>query len=83
MGKALLCPFRFDSIYLYRLWGERRLAGLLSEPIPGDEPVGEAWMLSDRTDYQSLVANGQLKGQTLAQVMERFRRQLRFNLAER
>jgi hypothetical protein len=76
MGKAQLYPLRFDPIYQYRLWGGRRLSGLLSAPLPGDRPVGEAWVLSDRTDHQSVVANGPLKGQTLGQVMERFREQL-------
>jgi mannose-6-phosphate isomerase len=76
MGKAQLYPLRFDPIYQYRLWGGRRFASLLSAPLPGDGPVGEAWVLSDRTDHQSLVANGPLKGQTLGQVMEQFREQL-------
>ena len=75
MGKAQLYPLRFDPIYQYRLWGGRRLSGLLSSPLPGDGPIGEAWVLSDRTD-QSLVANGPLKGQTLGQVMDQFREQL-------
>lgn len=35
-------------------------------------PIGEAWALSDRTDRQSLVANGPFKGQTLGQLMEHF-----------
>src|SRR5664279_2481165 len=75
MTQRSLYPLRFDPIYQYRLWGGRRLSGLLSSPLPGDGPIGEAWVLSDRTD-QSLVANGPLKGQTLGQVMDQFREQL-------
>jgi len=71
-----LYPLCFEPIYQYRLWGGRRLASLLSTPLPGDGPVGEAWVLSDRADHQSLVANGPLKGQTLGRVMEQFREQL-------
>jgi mannose-6-phosphate isomerase len=78
-----LYPLRFDPIYQYRLWGGRRLASLLSAPLPGDGPIGEAWVLSDRTDHQSLVANGPLKGQTLGQVMEQFRGQLMGKLSSR
>src|ERR1019366_702044 len=78
-----LYPLRFDPIYQYRLWGGRRLSGLLSAPLPSDGPVGEAWVLSDRTDHQSLVANGPLKGQTLGQVMEQFREQLMGKLTSR
>jgi mannose-6-phosphate isomerase len=76
IGNAQLYPLRFEPIYQYRLWGGRRLASLLSAPLPGDGPIGEAWVLSDRTDHQSLVANGPLKGQTLGEVMEQFREQL-------
>jgi hypothetical protein len=38
MGKAQLYPLRFDPIYQYRLWGGRRLASLLSAPLPSDGP---------------------------------------------
>jgi mannose-6-phosphate isomerase len=78
-----LYPLRFDPIYQYRLWGGRRLASLLSAPFPGDGPIGEAWALSDRTDHQSLVANGSLKGQTLGQLMAQFREQLMGRLSSR
>jgi mannose-6-phosphate isomerase len=73
MNRIELYPLRFDPIYQYRLWGGRHLASLLSAPLPGDGPIGEAWLLSDRTDHQSMVANGPLKGQTLGQMMEQFR----------
>jgi mannose-6-phosphate isomerase len=59
------------------------LASLLSAPLPGDGPIGEAWVLSDRTDHQSLVANGPLNGQTLGHVMEQFREQLMGKLSSR
>jgi mannose-6-phosphate isomerase len=69
-GQIPLYPLRFEPIYQYRLWGGRRLAGLLAAPLPGDGPVGEAWVLSDRDDYPSFVANGPLKGQTIGQLLE-------------
>ncbi len=83
MGKVPLYPLRFDPIYQYRLWGGRRLSDLLSAPLPGDAPIGEAWVLSDRDDRQSQVANGPLKGQTIRQVMEQFREQLMGRLTSR
>ena len=76
-------PLRFEPIYQYRLWGGRRLADLLSTPLPGEGPIGEAWVLSDRDDHSSRVANGPLKGQTLTQLMEQFREQLLGRLAQR
>jgi mannose-6-phosphate isomerase len=83
MGNTQLYPLRFEPIYQYRLWGGRRLASLLSAPLPGDGPIGEAWVLSDRTDFQSLVANGPLKGQTLGEVMAQFPEQLMGKLSSR
>ena len=52
------------------LWGGRRLGDLLAAPLPGDGPIGEAWLLSDRADHASRVADGPLKGRTLGQVLE-------------
>jgi mannose-6-phosphate isomerase len=83
MSQMPLYPLRFEPIYQYRLWGGRRLSGLLCAPLPGDGPIGEAWLLSDRDDYQSLVANGPLKGQTIGELMEEFRGQLMGKLAPR
>ena len=62
MDRIPLYPMRFEPIYQYRLWGGRRLASLLSAPLPNDEPIGEAWILSDREDHASVVAEGMLKG---------------------
>jgi len=59
------------------------LSGLLSAPLPGDGPIGEAWLLSDRSDHQSLVANGPLKGKSIGQLMGQFREQLMGKLASR
>jgi mannose-6-phosphate isomerase len=83
MNQTPLYPLRFEPIYQYRLWGGRRLSGLLSAPLPGDGPIGEAWVLSDRDDHQSQVANGPLKGRTIGDLMEQFRKPLMGKLAPR
>jgi hypothetical protein len=54
--QVLIAPLRLEPIYDYRPWGGRELAGLLTKPLPGDGPGGEAWVLSDRQDHQSRVA---------------------------
>lgn len=66
-------PLKFDPIYQYRLWGGRKLEHLLSKPLPKDEPIGEAWVLSDRKDHASKVSDGKLKGTTITGLMEDFR----------
>ena len=52
-------------------------------PLPGDGPVGEAWVLSDREDHPSRVADGPLKGRTIAQLLEQFPQQVMGKLAGR
>ena len=83
MSQTVLYPLRFEPIFQYRLWGGRRLAALLSEPLPNNGPIGEAWILSDREDHASRIANGPLKGQNLGQLMEQFQDQLMGKLAQR
>jgi mannose-6-phosphate isomerase len=79
----LLYPLRFEPIYQYRLWGGRRLADLLKAPLPGYGPVGEAWILSDRGDHPSRVADGPLKGRTIAQLLNQSPERLMGELAGR
>jgi hypothetical protein len=52
-------------------------------PLPGDGPIGEAWILSDRDDHPSRVADGPLKGRTIGQLMEQCPEQLMGKLAGR
>ena len=68
-----LYPLKFEPIYQYRLWGGRNLEHLLSKPLPADEPIGEAWILSDRKDHASKVTEGSLKDATLTQLMQDYR----------
>ena len=83
MSQAPLYPLRFEPIYEYRLWGGRRLADMLSAPLPGDGPIGEAWVLSDREDHPSRVANGPLTGRTIGQLLDESPVQLMGTLAQR
>jgi mannose-6-phosphate isomerase len=82
LNQALLYPLRFEPIYQYRLWGGRHLASLLTAPLPIG-PIGEAWLLSDRDDYQSRVTDGPLKGHTIGQLLQQFPKQIMGKLAGR
>jgi mannose-6-phosphate isomerase len=72
MKEMPLYPLRFEPIYQYRLWGGQRLRKLLSTPLPDEEPIGEAWLLSDRDDHPSVVAEGPLRGKSLRRLLEEF-----------
>jgi mannose-6-phosphate isomerase len=82
VGQILLYPLRFEPIYQYRLWGGRRLADLLTAPMPSG-PIGEAWILSDRDDHASQVADGPFRGQTIAQLLSQSLKQMLGKLAGR
>src|ERR1017187_2881321 len=82
MSQTPLYPLRFEPIYQYRLWGGRRLADLLTAPLPSG-PVGEAWILSDRDDHASRVTDGPLKGWTIGQLLEQFPEQMLGKLVRR
>ncbi|MEO8615004.1 MAG: type I phosphomannose isomerase catalytic subunit [Luteolibacter sp.] len=69
MNESQLYPLRFKPIYQYRPWGGRRLGNWLTAPLPGNGAIGEAWVLSDREEHSSVVANGPLKGHTITQLM--------------
>src|SRR5271165_4177412 len=71
MEDVPLYPLRFEPIFMPRLWGGRRLGEMLRRPLPGTDPVGEAWVLSDQGELPSRVADGPLRGHTLRQLMER------------
>jgi len=71
MTELALYPLLFAPIFQYRLWGGRRLADWMGTSLPGADTIGEAWVLSDRDDFPSRVAEGPLKGCTIAELMER------------
>jgi mannose-6-phosphate isomerase len=75
-GQTTLYPLRFEPIYEYRPWGGRNLGGVLAEPLPGDGPIGEAWVLSDRQDHQSRVSDGPFGGWAFSELLARFPEQM-------
>jgi len=69
MSTIKLYPLKFEPIYQYRIWGGRRLEKLLSKPLPPNDTIGEAWILSDRDDHPSKVIDGPLKEKTIKELL--------------
>ena len=67
---AMPCPLRFLPYLRPMVWGGRRLGDVLGKPLPGKEPYGESWEISDHALHHSEVATGPWAGRTLRQLME-------------
>lgn len=61
-------PLRLEPRYLEKPWGGRRMAAVLGRKLPDDRLVGESWEVFDRDGDSSLIVNGRLAGQHLADV---------------
>lgn len=83
MKEIELYPLKFEPLFQYRIWGGRRFANLLNKPLPGIDPIGEAWILSDRDDYPSKVSSGILKGKSIKQLLTGYPEQLMGKLSGR
>jgi mannose-6-phosphate isomerase len=58
------------------------LGTLTSAVLPDDTRIGESWLLSDRDAHSSVIANGELKGQTLGELLKHWPEQLLGKLAK-
>lgn len=68
-------PLKFEPILKTLVWGGEKIA-----PFKGiqtaQEHIGESWELSGVPGNESVVANGQFKGRTIASLMEEFGQRL-------
>lgn len=67
-----LYPFKFNPIFKDKIWGGEKINTVLGknfEPLPN---CGETWEISGVSGNISVVANGNLKGQSLFDLMKKF-----------
>ena len=65
-------PLKFRPIYKQRIWGGQKLREVFGKDLPPDQLIGESWELSDLPQDKSIIANGELKGQTLISAINRY-----------
>ena len=71
----MLYPLKFDPILKDKIWGGQKLKTLLNKE--GNLPnVGESWEISDVEGDTSIVSNGNLKGQSLKELLEVYKADL-------
>lgn len=63
-----LYPLQFEPILKERIWGGEKLKTLLNKPITSNI-TGESWELSTVEGDVSVVANGDLKGKSLMELI--------------
>ncbi len=69
-------PLKFEGIYKQRIWGGRKLQDVFGKELPAGEKIGESWELADLPEDKSVVANGELAGLTIREVIEKHPREI-------
>jgi len=69
-------PLTFAPIFVERMWGGRRLESQLHKNLPPQKRVGESWEIVDRSEAQSVVAGGPLRGRTLHELWTQNRQEI-------
>ena len=64
--------FKFDPIYKERIWGGQRIRTRLGKDTGSILNCGESWELSAVEGNVSVVANGELKGRDLNQLIQSY-----------
>ncbi|MGO4818149.1 type I phosphomannose isomerase catalytic subunit [Flavobacterium sp. W22_SRS_FP1] len=62
-------PLQFEPILKERIWGGEKLKTILDKPIVSNI-TGESWELSTVEGDISIVANGELKGKSLMEIID-------------
>jgi mannose-6-phosphate isomerase len=69
-------PLTFEPIFIERMWGGRRLKSEFYKKLPPHKCIGESWEIVDRSEAQSVVAGGPLRGKTLHELWTQRREEI-------
>lgn len=70
IDSSKLYPLKFTPIYMERVWGGTMMPEVLGRSLPtANAPIGESWELVDRNEVKSVIANGELAGTTLSELV--------------
>jgi len=67
-----LYPLKFKSIYKEKIWGGNKINTVLKKDFSPLPNAGEAWVLSGVKNSETVVENGYLAGNNLAELVEIF-----------
>lgn len=63
--REITAPLTFEPICVERLWGGRGLELEFGKELPPNTRIGECWEIVDRSEAQSIVRDGPMRGKTL------------------
>lgn len=73
---SALYPLQFKTIYKDKIWGGQKIKTYLHKDFGNLPNCGETWEISGVKTDVSVVANGALEGQSLADILEQYQDQL-------
>ena len=71
-----LYPLKFEPIYKQRIWGGQKLRYIFGKDLPEGQKIGESWELADLPNDKTVIANGELAGKTLAEVIKEYKNEI-------
>ncbi len=66
----MLYPLKFKPIYKDKIWGGNKLKTILNKDFGTLPNCGESWEISGVDGDESVIANGFLEGNTIAEIIE-------------
>ncbi len=67
-----LYPLKFKTIYKDKIWGGQKIKTYLHKDFGSLPNCGETWEISGVKSAVSVVANGELEGESLADLLEKY-----------
>ena len=72
----MLYPLKFEKVFIEKVWGGREFEKSLNMTLPKDKNIGESWEVSAHPNGMGIVANGDLKGKTLQEILNEYKEKL-------
>ncbi|MHC4123720.1 MAG: type I phosphomannose isomerase catalytic subunit [Planctomycetota bacterium] len=69
-------PLKLKPIYKHRIWGGQKLREVFNKDLPANEKIGESWELADLPDDKSIIANGELAGERLNTIINKYPKEI-------
>jgi mannose-6-phosphate isomerase len=73
---SLLYPLKFKTIYKDKIWGGHKIETYLHKDFGSLPNCGETWEISGVKSDVSVVADGPLEGESLAELLEKYKSDL-------